>query len=64
MTGMNGTHVGLVDHDPVHRSCSRKIRALTILLRAQRSALVLIAGFSDDPKVVNVARRALGEGRW
>jgi len=60
----NGTHVGLVDHDPTHRHCVRKIRALTVLARLQRSALVLIAGFSDDPKVVNVARRALGEQRW
>lgn len=71
MTVNNGTHVGYVDHDPTyvdhdptHRHCARKIRALTILLRLQRSALRIIAGFSDDPKIVNVARRALGEARW
>jgi len=64
MNATNGTQVGHVDHSPCHRHCTRRIRALTLLARMQRSALVLIAGFSDDPKAVNVARRALGNDRW
>jgi len=60
----NGTDVGLVDHGPTHRQCVRKIRALTLIARMQGSALRVIAGYADDPKIVNVARRALGEQRW
>lgn len=49
----------------VHQRCAAiRVAQLARCVRIQRSALAVIAEFTTDPKVDQLARKALDEARW